>query len=318
MAKPAAIPAHLRDAPVSLDAARRAGLTRDHLRSSRWRRIGPGIYAWSAVADEPRVLLQAARERLSPLAVFSGLTAAWAHGLDVAPCAPIQVVVPHGHGPVQRSGLLLSRVELVAEDITTRLGLRVTSMERTLVDLCNQLPLVEAVVIADLALAAGLVDTASLHATAERRRGRLGVRRFRELVDLADGRSESPMETRLRCLLVRSGLPPPELQVNLTDRAGSFLARADLYYERARLAIEYDGESHRETLAEDNRRQNRLLAAGYRLLRFTARDFGQPDRIVALVRGHLSEAGPAPVSGWGTQATLGAPFDNRPGLTGRA
>ena len=37
------------------------------------------------------------------------------------------------------------------------------------------------------------------------------------------------------------------------------LARTDLYYPDQRLALEYDGGSHRESLVEDNRRQNRLL-----------------------------------------------------------
>ena len=51
---------------------------------------------------------------------------------------------------------------------------------------------------------------------------------------------------------------------------GRFLARTDLYYPDHRLTLEYDGGTHRESLVEDNRRQNRLLRAGFRLLRFTA------------------------------------------------
>jgi hypothetical protein len=35
---------------------------------------------------------------------------------------------------------------------------------------------------------------------------------------------------------------------------------------------EYDGSIHRENLTGDNRRQNRMVNAGYRLLRFTAAD----------------------------------------------
>jgi hypothetical protein len=34
----------------------------------------------------------------------------------------------------------------------------------------------------------------------------------------------------------------------------------------ARLCIEYDGGTHRESLAADNQRQNRLVGAGYELL----------------------------------------------------
>jgi len=78
------------------------------------------------------------------------------------------------------------------------------------------------------------------------------------------------MEARLRMLLIGAGLPRPQVQVALYDDQGRFLARTDLYYPDHRLALEYDGGTHRESLVEDNRRQNRLLRAGFRLLRFTA------------------------------------------------
>ena len=93
------------------------------------------------------------------------------------------------------------------------------------------------------------------------------------------------MESRLRLLLVQAGLPRPEVQVPLHDADGRFIGRLDLYYRVQRLAIEFDGGAHRETLVEDNRRQNRLLNAGCRLLRFTAADvYSTPDAILAQVR----------------------------------
>jgi very-short-patch-repair endonuclease len=86
-------------------------------------------------------------------------------------------------------------------------------------------------------------------------------------------------------VIVLSGLPRPVAQQSLYSRLGVFLGRPDLYYPHARLCIEYDGEVHRTSLAEDNRRQNGLLAAGYRLLRFTAGDvYNNPQKIVAQVR----------------------------------
>jgi very-short-patch-repair endonuclease len=55
------------------------------------------------------------------------------------------------------------------------------------------------------------------------------------------------------------------------------------------LGVEYDGATHRDTLADDNRRQNRLLDAGVTLLRFTSRDvLGTPDSVVELVRRALA------------------------------
>ena len=77
----------------------------------------------------------------------------------------------------------------------------------------------------------------------------------------------------------------------LRDAVGLFVGRPDLYYQRQRLAIEYDGATHRDSLADDNRRQNRLVNAGYRLLRFTAADvLSAPDSVVGLVREALQSA----------------------------
>ena len=102
--------------------------------------------------------------------------------------------------------------------------------------------------------------------------GYRGIGVLRRAIELADARAESPMETRLRLLFILAGLPRPTLQVSLRADRGIFLARPDLYYPIHRVAIEYDGATHRESLVADNRRQNRLLEAGYRILRFTAAD----------------------------------------------
>jgi hypothetical protein len=118
--------------------------------------------------------------------------------------------------------------------------------------------------------------------------GKPGSARLRWLSDLA-APAESPMETRLRWLLITAGLPRPEVQVDLHDGAGDFVGRADLYYPSARLVIEYDGGNHRDRLVTDDQRQNLLVNAGYRVLRFTATDvYSRPDVVVAQVRGALA------------------------------
>lgn len=76
----------------------------------------------------------------------------------------------------------------------------------------------------------------------------------------------------------------------LYDEAGRFMARPDLYYPQRRLVIEYDGLTHRESLTADIRRQNRLINAGYRLLRFGAADvLSAPAPVVFLVRQALHD-----------------------------
>jgi len=237
--------------------------------------------------ETPQLKLEAARRRLPSGAVFSGFTAAWLHGLDVEPCDPIEVTVPSPARISTRAGLVVRRRAMDRDDLVTRRGLPATSMPRTIRDLCMRLSLTEAVAITDMALHAGKVDMQELIAVGAAPNA--GVRTLRQVLEHAEPSAESPMETRLRMLLVLAGLPRPEAQVAIRDRLLRIIGRPDLFYRDERLGLEYDGGTHRDTLAEDNRRQNRLLDAGVRLLRFTAGDiFNTPDHVIGLVRAALA------------------------------
>jgi hypothetical protein len=285
----AQVPEELKRGPFTLDEARRAGLDRWHLEGAGWKRLGPRTYVWSRHAETPKLKIEAALHRLPREAAFSGLTAAWMHGLDVTPCNPIEVTIPKGVGVSARSGIAVRRSALAKSEVVTLRGIRATSIFRTLGDVCARLSLIEAVVIVDMALHARTASLANFTTWVARREHAPGVVSMRRVIGHAEAKSESPMETRLRMLLVLGGLPRPEAQVSLHDHQGRFLGRPDLYYRAHSLGIEYDGGTHRTSLAEDNRRQNRLLNSGIRLLRFTAADvLHAPDSIVMVVRGMLA------------------------------
>jgi len=236
----------------------------------------------------PLSRLEAAWFRLPARAVFSGLTAAWLHGVDVDPCTPIEFTVPKELGVTTRSGMVVRRCALDEDEVVALRGFHATSTVRLLLDVSSRLALTEAVVVVDQALHTNVATPAQLQAALERYDGRWGIKKVRRVAAHADAAAESPMETRLRMLLELGGLPRPEVQVTLYDGEGEFLGRPDLYYPSARLAIEYDGGSHRTTLAEDNRRQNRLVDADIRLLRFTAGDIYNHRRsVITLVRAAL-------------------------------
>jgi hypothetical protein len=169
------------------------------------------------------------------------------------------------------------------DELVERKGLTCTCAVRTVCDLAWRLPFEEAVGAVDMALHGDLVGLADLELAVDARANQKGVKRQRRILGFADGRSESPMETRLRLLLVLAGLPKPDLQVRITAE-DEFLARADLFYPNSNLVIEYDGSTHKSSLVEDSRRQNRLINAGYRVLRFTAADvLNAPDGVIAQV-----------------------------------
>jgi len=228
------------------------------------------------------------QRRLPPDAVFTGATAAWIHGLDFDPADPVEIGVPVGSGVRLQTGLRVNRTQIVIDDVVTVRGLRATSILRTLLNCALRWPAAEALVAIDAALTAGLTNTAALRHRAGKIAGRPGAGRLRMLAMLA-APAESPMETRLRWLLIERGLPVPQVQVELLDGDARSVGRADLYYPTARLVLEFDGGNHRDRLTEDNRRQNLLVGAGFNLLRFTAADvYNRPEVVAAQVRSALS------------------------------
>jgi hypothetical protein len=269
------IPGVLKAGPFTLEQARAAGVSPTALRGSSWVRLNYGLYCWSGLIEDPWKTLVVLQRLLPTGAVYSGCTAAWALGMHTEPFDPIEVIVPSRSGVRSRPGLIVRRSDVGPDDVMTVRGIRVTSALRTLSDLCPRVKGVDALALMDAALRLKLTDlTALTHAPS------VCVRLLGPLAEPA----ESPMETRLRWLLLKAGLPRPEVQRPLHDSQSRFVGRADLYYDRPRLVVEFDGGNHRDRLVDDNRRQNMLISAGYTVLRFTASDiFNRPETVVAQV-----------------------------------
>ena len=252
--------------------------------------VDRGTYRWAKRPDNPILTLVSVSRRL-PEAVFSGCTAGWLHGLDLPPVDPVEVTVQNAHTS-NRASVHLRRATLTSIEVIRLRGLLVTSALRTAVDLGSRKPLVEAVVAMDMALHQRIVSLRELLAFVGANQGAKGIAILRRAIELAEPATESPMETRLRLLLVLAGLPRPQAQVSIRDPHGGFLGRPDLYYPAHRLGLEYDGGTHRDRLVEDNRRQNRLLNGDVRLLRFTAADiFQAPGSVINQVRLAISQRG---------------------------
>jgi len=274
----------LRRGPFTVADARRLGMQWDDLQTKTWTRLSRGQYAWAGLPPDAELTLQAVAERMPPEYAFSGLTAAWLLGVDVAWGDPIEVTIGREVPVRARAGVRLRRAALPRSDVIHRQGFRTTSAMRTVCDLGSRRDLVGSVVVVDMVLHADLVTLPQLESHLQTHPGQKGVKRLRRAVRLADSRAESPMETRLRMELIRARLPRPSVQAEIRDAAGDFIGRAHLYYPDRRLVIEYDGDNHRDRLVADLRRQNAIVNAGYHLLRFTVADMRTTGSIAAQVR----------------------------------
>lgn len=99
-----------------------------------------------------------------------------------------------------------------------------------------------------------------------------GARLLREALTLIRPGVESARESFLRLAIVDAGLPEPEINQDVYDERGNFVARLDMLYRSLRIGIEYDGEQHRRDVAQyqhDILRLDRLAALGWRILRVT-------------------------------------------------
>ena len=286
------IPDELKLGPVTIAQAHAVGVTRNQLRGLRFRRLARGLYAWGDLPENPAQAFAAELDRLPLGCALSGRSAAVVHGLDLWKQEATEVTAPRAAGVRVRANVRVHRDELQLSDVVRRRGVLVTSALRTCFDLVRRLPLVEAVVVADAMLHRHLVRMPDLLAYICAHPGSRGIRQARTVAGLADARSESPMESRLRMIIVRAGLPRPEVQEPLRDTDQRVLARPDLAYPSSRLGIEYDGATHRASLIEDNRRQNMLLRRfGIVLLRYTASDvYQRPATIVEDIRSILNQS----------------------------
>ncbi|MGC4109372.1 MAG: hypothetical protein QM747_02880 [Nocardioides sp.] len=148
---------------------------------------------------------------------------------------------------------------------------RVAHPAETVLACARDLALLDVVLIGDAALHAGDATTADLLEVSRLRRR--GAPLLRRAIPLMDARSESIFETLLRMLHATCSIGV-DVQPDLLDDAGTFVARADLVLSGTCTLHECDGGEHRTPRRHerDLRRERRLLRAGYTRRGYTPRD----------------------------------------------
>lgn len=221
--------------------------------------------------------------RLTAAQFFSHTTAAALWGLPLPTRGSESLHVsarPPDREPRTR-GVTGHRLDLPIELSTLRHGLPVPTPAESWAQLGALNSVDDLIAIGDAILTRQLAERADLEEAAQRLTRR-GVSRLREALPLLRPGAESPRETAVRLIVVRAGLPEPELNIDLCDEDGRFLARLDLAYPEYRVAVEYDGRQHAE-LAQFKRDADRwpaIAAQGWLLVRVVDHHLRDPARSV--------------------------------------
>jgi very-short-patch-repair endonuclease len=252
----------------------------DHrLRSGRWLMLHPGVYRVSGAPRTWRGDLLAVCFAAPGPGVASHRSAAALWRLPGGTEDHFEITCDRWQR-AQVPGLIVHETGVLPpEDVTEREGLPCMTVERTLLSLGAVASSSTVEIAVDTALRREVTTVDALAAIVRRlgKRGRNGVGVLRRVLAMHDreaGMPESAMETRLKQLLRRAGLPTPTFQfeVRHLDR---FVARVDAAYPELQLALEYDSYEHhtgRAALVRDSRRRNDLVGIGWATISVTAAD----------------------------------------------
>jgi hypothetical protein len=280
--------------PFTRVDARAAGITVKELISSRYQKVFYNLYISADVVLTPQVRARAALRLANRDSYASHHTAAELWGLPIPHHDHTHITVPeHGHR-LRRQGVK-SHLGQSDSRRTLRTGIPVSTPEQTFIDMAAiGVNLVDLVVLGDAMLKAKLTTVPTLIETIEAWHG-YGTRLALRAAALMREGVDSPMETRVRLLIVLAGLPEPTVNVIVRGEDGSWRMRFDLCYRNQRLIVEYDGRHHADSPDQWERdiyRREDPDRMDYRLLVVTSRGiYNEPQRTLERVRDALRERG---------------------------
>jgi len=228
--------------------------------------------------------------RLPEGATFSHATAALLWGLPLplrlSWDGSVHITTPPGTRARRGRGVTGYQRNLPPTD-QVRLGdVPCTGLIRTFCDLAEVLTLAELVAVGDALISPAGKATPLEEIVAGIERPRTTRTKLRSAVALLDAASESPKESELRVLLIQHGIAGLACQVEVRDENGFFVGRVDLAISHLKIAVEYEGDHHREKgqWRRDQRRRRALEALGWVYIHVTQADLDDPRQLLADLR----------------------------------
>lgn len=252
-------------------------------------RIWRGVYARGLVDDDLK--LRGLDVSCGEQVALCMATAAGAYGFDTEGGPTLHVLNPVGHQLRPAAGLVVHRRE--GAPLGEAMGRPVTAPAWTAIEVARSLRRPRALATLDAALRSGACDRVELVRATYAQAGRRGIVKVRALLPMADGLSESPMESEARLVMIDGGLPAPVLQYEIVDSWGQS-RRVDFAWPLYKVAAEYDGgewHSGAEAMRRDRRRLAALQDLGWVVIPIVADDVrSRPERLVARIEAQLRRA----------------------------
>ena len=265
-----------------------AGLGRATLDGPGFRRILYGVLVAADVPDSPQLRAEAALLCFFDSAFASHATAARIWGVPVRLGPGEDVSVPEVGHRLRRSGVTCHVRR--PDEVALVSGVRVSTLPDLFIELASLLPLVELVVAGDWMVRRKQVPREALAQAASHAGGRFGAL-ARSAAAYVRDEVDSPMETRLRMLLVLAGIPEPEVNLEIRTFDGQVLRRYDLCWPGVRVIVEYDGRHHVERVdqwEQDLERREAIDDSDWRILVILSSGvYKSPERTVERVHSLL-------------------------------
>ena len=243
----------------------------------------PGVYVFGRPRLEPLAGATAAVIYADGRGVLSHGTAATMWGMLDEPQAPVRLTVVGGELRSRR-GLIVHRTRSLSKaDVRLCRRLPVTSPSRTLLDLAGMLDGHELEAAYAMAMRRRLTNPDEVAAAIARAPLKQGVATLRTLTQhgVTPILTRSVYERKLLRLIRAAELPTPRTNATVEGH------EVDLLWPEQRLVVEFDGfayHSDRTAFERDRLRDQRLIAAGYRVLRITARQIERtPIAVIARI-----------------------------------
>lgn len=254
-----------------------------------------GVYVSAGVSLTP---LERARAALMvfPQAFASHATAAAIWGGVITDDQQVHLSVAPGEVRSRRRGITPHQTR-DQSDLRVLEDVRLSSPGRCFCELATDgFGLVDLVVLGDSMVGSGVVTPDELVTAADNwpdRRAAVASRAARLVREGVD----SPMESRLRMLIVLAGLPEPSVNFVIRYHNGEWKLRFDLCYLDLKLIIEYDGDQHARDprqVARDLERREEIERMGYRILVVQKHHFYQhPDQVLRRIAAARLDRGAA-------------------------